>query len=224
MSNYQPTFEICPYPDTDNNKEIISYYTPGLVPQNDSGIDIFVPEDIIVPPNAKGFKIKHNINVRFTFVNKSNKDIFKMAILIVVMLAVNTYTSMLNYKYEATIFINYANFVLAILSCIFVFTRILDFGFSPGYYIYPRSSMGSKTPLRMSNSTGIMDSGYRGNVIGLVDNLSNEPYEIKKGTRLFQLCAPGLANPEVKLVESLDETERGSGGFGSTDDKINPHH
>ena len=47
------------------------------------------------------------------------------------------------------------------------------------YYLYPRSSMGSKTPLRLSNSVGIIDAGYRGNIIGVVDNISDrENYNI----------------------------------------------
>tara|TARA_B100001750_G_C15432941_1_gene559284 strand:+ start:153 stop:626 length:474 start_codon:yes stop_codon:yes gene_type:complete len=89
-------------------------------------------------------------------------------------------------------------------------------GKSASFYLYPRSSIG-KTPLRMSNSVGIIDSGYRGHLIGMVDNLSDEDYVIEEGTRLFQICSPTLNNPiELNIVQELSETERGEGGIGST--------
>ena len=86
------------------------------------------------------------------------------------------------------------------------------------YYLYPRSSMGAKTPLRLSNSVGIIDAGYRGNIIGIVDNLSDEEYVIEPNSRLFQLCSPTLAPITFQNVNSLSETSRGDGGLGSTGD------
>ena len=84
-----------------------------------------------------------------------------------------------------------------------------------GYYLYPRSSI-SKTPLRMANSVGVIDYGYRGEIMACVDNISNEDYMIEKGTRLFQLCAPDLSLVTFQLVDKLSDTDRGIGGFGST--------
>ena len=83
------------------------------------------------------------------------------------------------------------------------------------YYLYPRSSI-VKTPLRMSNSVGIIDAGYRGEIIACVDNIKNEPYTITQGDRLFQICAGNLEPIEFKVAEELSNTIRGSGGFGST--------
>lgn len=83
------------------------------------------------------------------------------------------------------------------------------------YYLYPRSSI-SKTPLRMSNSVGIIDAGYRGNIMVSLDNISEEQYEIKKGQRLFQICSPNLSPISFELTDSLSDTTRGEGGFGST--------
>jgi len=83
------------------------------------------------------------------------------------------------------------------------------------FYMYPRSSL-SKTPLRLANSVGIIDSGYRGNLIAAVDNIKNCDYAIKRGQRLFQICAPDLSRVKIYLVKELSKTERGSGGFGST--------
>ena len=85
------------------------------------------------------------------------------------------------------------------------------------YYLYPRSSI-SKTPLRMANSTGIIDAGYRGNIMVAVDNIDNEPYTIEKGTRLFQICRPTLEPITMDIVDELSNSERGSNGFGSTGD------
>tara|TARA_B100000902_G_C26760879_1_gene645529 strand:+ start:28 stop:489 length:462 start_codon:yes stop_codon:yes gene_type:complete len=85
------------------------------------------------------------------------------------------------------------------------------------YYLYPRSSI-SKTPVRMSNSVGIIDAGYRGPIIvalDLVDPNANT-CTINKGTRLFQICSPTLDPIHLTVVDSLSETERGNNGFGST--------
>lgn len=84
------------------------------------------------------------------------------------------------------------------------------------YYIYPRSSMGGRSPLRLSNSTGIVDSSYRGELKMYVDNISDEPFTIEKGQRYVQICGPTLENITYKIVDSLSETERGEKGFGSS--------
>jgi dUTP pyrophosphatase len=83
------------------------------------------------------------------------------------------------------------------------------------YYIYPRSSI-VKTPLRFANSVGIVDEGYRGKIAACFDNIKSEPYTIEKGTRLVQLCSPDLSPITFEIVNILDETSRGNGGFGST--------
>lgn len=95
------------------------------------------------------------------------------------------------------------------------------------YFLYPRSSI-IKTNYRLANSVGIIDSGYRGNIIGAFDNNSTIIYDnglcfksiIEQYSRLLQLCAPNLSPIIVEIVDSLEmlseETERGSGGFGST--------
>ena len=87
---------------------------------------------------------------------------------------------------------------------------------SQPFYVYPRSSIG-KTPLRLANSVGIIDAQYRGNLIVQVDNISNVPYTIQKGQRLFQICSQDLTPFRcVKIVDSLLDTERGIKGIGST--------
>ena len=88
-----------------------------------------------------------------------------------------------------------------------------------GYYLYPRSSI-SKTPLRLCNSVGIIDAGYRGNIIAslqfLPDGTGSETFTLKKGTRIAQICSPNLQPFNVHIVEELSESKRAEGGFGST--------
>mgnify|MGYP001287094862 CR=1 FL=1 len=83
------------------------------------------------------------------------------------------------------------------------------------YMLVPRSSI-SKTPLRMSNSIGIIDAGYRGEIMAAVDNISKESYTVSPGERLFQLIHPTLYPINAYLVNELSDSERGTGGFGST--------
>jgi dUTP pyrophosphatase len=84
-----------------------------------------------------------------------------------------------------------------------------------GYYLYPRSSI-SKTPLMMANSVGIIDAGYRGEICAMVRNCSQNSHIIRKGDKLFQLCAPDLKPINMTITDTLSDTVRGEGGFGST--------
>lgn len=84
-----------------------------------------------------------------------------------------------------------------------------------GFYMYPRSSTGSKTGLRLANSVGIIDAGYRGNLMGVFDSRKVET--ISSYSSIVQICGPSLVPIWVDIVDDLDEnTERGAGGFGST--------
>jgi dUTP pyrophosphatase len=87
------------------------------------------------------------------------------------------------------------------------------------YYLYPRSSM-SKTPFRLANSVGIIDAGYRGNIIAALDYIRGYPYQLEKGQRIVQICAPTLEPIRLVICDNKDEmdmnTQRSSGGFGSS--------
>jgi len=86
------------------------------------------------------------------------------------------------------------------------------------YTVHPRSSI-SKTPLMLANHCGIIDSGYRGTLIGAIRSLSSNDYVVEKYTRLLQICHPSLCPIFVMRVHSendLSVTLRGSLGFGST--------
>ena len=82
--------------------------------------------------------------------------------------------------------------------------------------IIPRSSIGAKTPLRLSNSVGLIDSGYRGELGVLYDNTSNEPYDIHAGDRIAQLLVMPSYRFQAKVVDILADSDRGEGGFGSS--------
>ena len=87
---------------------------------------------------------------------------------------------------------------------------------SSPYYLYARSSV-SKRGIILVNSVGIIDSGYRGPLMAAFYNTKKEPVTIESGDRIVQICMPDLSyNFNVALVDSLDETERGEGGLGST--------
>ena len=84
------------------------------------------------------------------------------------------------------------------------------------FYLYARSSI-YKTPFILANNVGIIDSGYRGNICAALYNTHSTPEVVEMGKRIAQICMPDLSfNFHVKLVEELDDTSRGSGGFGST--------
>ena len=149
-----------------NNKFLQEKYKSRFNYVNDCGVDLFCPEELVVPSGSLATTINFQIECKM----------------------------------------------------------VSSAGHRIGYMLVPRSSI-SKTPLRMSNSIGIIDPDYRGSIMAKVDNilprgvfLNREfnKYTIEKGQRLFQLVSPDLTHIQVKLVQELDETQRGSGGFGST--------
>jgi dUTP pyrophosphatase len=84
------------------------------------------------------------------------------------------------------------------------------------YWMPPRSSI-SKTGLLLLNSIGVIDRSYRGELMAFLWNTTSSTVEVKKGDRLVQIVAPDMGHiSKVRLVNSLDETVRGSGGFGSS--------
>tara|TARA_A100001011_G_scaffold229385_1_gene237513 strand:+ start:414 stop:851 length:438 start_codon:yes stop_codon:yes gene_type:complete len=84
-----------------------------------------------------------------------------------------------------------------------------------GYLLFPRSSI-SKTPLRLANSIGLIDWGYRGEIMAVCDNIKDYDFSISKGDRLFQIVSSDMSSIEFEIANELSETTRGSGGFGST--------
>ena len=86
------------------------------------------------------------------------------------------------------------------------------------FYLYPRSSL-YKSDLRLTNSVGIIDAGYRGHLAGVFDSVKPNT-SISQYSRLLQICSPDLSPiTDIQLVDTLEElgeTIRGGQGFGST--------
>ena len=83
-------------------------------------------------------------------------------------------------------------------------------------FILPRSSIGAKTPLRLSNSVGLIDSGYRGELGVLYDNIGDEEYTINAGDRIAQLLVMPSYRFQAKVVDILADSDRGETGFGDS--------
>jgi dUTP pyrophosphatase len=147
-------------------QEVVQSYNEQNKNRQDSGFDIYVPENIIHPFSQKQISVNHKLKALCIKTSNNNPV---------------------------------------------------------GYYMYPRSSI-SKTRYRMANSVGIIDSGYRGNLIAKLDVLpvQEENVTIEQYTRLFQICSPDLSPFENVYVVNSSEypfngsTSRGDGGFGST--------
>jgi dUTP pyrophosphatase len=82
--------------------------------------------------------------------------------------------------------------------------------------VRPRSGLAMKNGITVPNSPGTIDSDYRGEVKALLINLGQEPFAIERGMRICQLVPAAVTRATLAVVETLDATERGAGGFGST--------
>ncbi|WP_139488933.1 dUTP diphosphatase [Brevibacillus dissolubilis] len=83
--------------------------------------------------------------------------------------------------------------------------------------VFPRSGNAWKYGISLTNAVGVIDSDYTGEIQVLLQNLDpTESFTVKKGDRIAQLLFMPVLRAELSVVNDLDETERGSGGFGST--------
>ena len=83
-------------------------------------------------------------------------------------------------------------------------------------FIYARSGLGINRGITPANCVGIIDSDYRGEIIVGLRNSSCEAFKVNCGDRIAQMIIAKCEFPELELCETLDETTRGAGGFGST--------
>ncbi|MBR3704036.1 MAG: dUTP diphosphatase [Oscillospiraceae bacterium] len=79
-----------------------------------------------------------------------------------------------------------------------------------------RSSMGARHGINLANGIGVIDSDYRGQLHVTLYNTTEAPYTVRSGDRIAQLMVMPVARPTLKVVDTLPETGRGTGGFGST--------
>ncbi|HYD19685.1 MAG TPA: dUTP diphosphatase [Patescibacteria group bacterium] len=82
--------------------------------------------------------------------------------------------------------------------------------------IRPRSGLAFKNGVTVLNSPGTIDADYRGEIKVILANLGTEPFTVERGMRVAQMVVAQYARVSFTLVEQLDETARGTGGFGST--------
>ena len=83
-------------------------------------------------------------------------------------------------------------------------------------YIFARSGLGIKNGITLPNCVGVIDSDYRGEIVVALVNLGAEDYVIQPGERVAQLVIVPCAQPTLVETETLPQTQRGTGGFGST--------
>jgi len=88
----------------------------------------------------------------------------------------------------------------------------------PGYeaQVRPRSGLALKNGITVLNSPGTVDADYRGEVGVILANLGDQPFVITRGMRIAQMVIAPVTQARFALADSLDETARGAGGFGST--------
>ena len=89
---------------------------------------------------------------------------------------------------------------------------------SPDYValVFARSGLGIKHGIAPANCVGVIDSDYRGEILVGLQNSGDADYVIQPADRIAQLMVTPVVQADVELVDELDETERGAGGFGST--------
>ncbi len=101
-------------------------------------------------------------------------------------------------------------------------TKLIATGFSlaipEGYEVQlrPRSGLALKHGITLLNSPATIDSDYRGEVKVILTNLGHEEFVVARGDRIAQMVVARVERLELEIVEELDETSRGSGGFGHT--------
>lgn len=125
---------------------------PSYANEDDSGVDLYSKEDVVIPAGAKGFLVKTGIRVE------------------------------LEKGYELQ--------------------------------IRPKSGNSIKTPIRVI--LGTVDSGYRGEIAVILDNLANEDFKLSKDKAVAQAVLNYVPKIKFKIVEELSNTDRGQGGFGSS--------
>jgi len=88
----------------------------------------------------------------------------------------------------------------------------------PGFeaQVRPRSGLALKHALTVLNSPGTIDAGYRGEVGIIMLNAGKQPYSVKRGDRIAQMVIGKLPDVEIEYTDSLSDSKRGGGGFGST--------
>ena len=82
--------------------------------------------------------------------------------------------------------------------------------------VRPRSGLALKHGVTVLNTPGTIDSGYRGEIGVILANFGDKDFSVAKGDKVAQLVFASVVQPEIEETDTIDETDRGAGGFGST--------
>ncbi len=82
--------------------------------------------------------------------------------------------------------------------------------------VFPRSGLGARSGITLANSVGVIDADYRGEIMVPLINHGHESFTVETGMRIAQLVAVPVLSQEWQAADTLDSTERGTGGFGSS--------
>lgn len=82
--------------------------------------------------------------------------------------------------------------------------------------VRPRSGLALKCGVTVLNTPGTIDSGYRGEVGVILANFGDADFQVKKGDKIAQIVVAPVTQPEIMETDTIDDTDRGAGGFGST--------
>ena len=82
--------------------------------------------------------------------------------------------------------------------------------------VRPRSGLALKCGVTVLNTPGTIDSGYRGEVGVILANFGDADFQVKKGDKIAQIVVAPVTQPEIMETYTIDDTDRGAGGFGST--------
>lgn len=83
--------------------------------------------------------------------------------------------------------------------------------------VRPRSGLAARSGVTCLNSPGTIDADYRGQVCVVLANLGSEPFVVRRGDRIAQIVVAPVSRAEFEIVDDLPSSQRGDGGFGSTD-------
>lgn len=197
--------------------ELYSQARPNL--DGDAGYDLYLPEDVTI---GKGGKKVVPLGIQTAMVRNTNAqsefEIYVSRSIFYIKLALLGIVTLINQGLGSLIAM-FAMLVMAVQFWIAIKNR--DYP-SPkpkkkyvSYRIYPRSSI-FNTQVRLANSVGVVDSGYRGEIMAAFDNISDHECTIPRGTKLVQLVYDAGEITAVKSVNSFEATVRGTRGFGST--------
>lgn len=185
----------------------------------DSGFDLLFPEEEII--NEEGIPIfsqKLDLNISVALYDESKQNLSMHNTLGLSIFGTFLFIMITHYRWwmAGLVFLCLGGLMYILDNDVYSETYIEE---PVPLMLLPRSSTGSKTPIRLSNSIGVIDSGYRGPLIACVDCVKKQEVVISKHQRMFQVVSFSGRPIYVELVNhhrELGTTERDTGGFGST--------